>query len=223
MRAGSAGRARRDALAALARLFRERLVDPALRLGRTSHDQRPVQLLDPLAAERLGQLRRDGRRPRHHQQPARVPIQAMHEARPLAARGPRLEHAVDVPARPGAALDREAGRLVEHDQRVVLVQDARAQPFGIGRIDRVGPARAGAAGRWSADSGGMRMRLAGAEARIGLRAPAIHPHLAGAQQLLQPAMADLGEMTPEPAIEADLALVGADRPGLDLAHQPPAR
>jgi hypothetical protein len=147
----------------------------------------------------------------------------MHEPRPLAARGPRLEHAVHVPPRPGAPLDRKAGRLVEHDQGVVLMQDARAKPFGIVPIGGVrnwarGRARTGV-GRERRDAN----RLTGAETRIGLRAPAIHPNLPGAQQFLQPAMAELGEMTPEPAIEADLVLVGADRPGLDCAHQPPAR
>ena len=147
----------------------------------------------------------------------------MHEARPLAARSPRLEYAVHVPARPGAALDRKAGRFVEHDQRVVLVQDARAKPFGVGWID---PVRGRARGRGRRLVGRQRRDadgLTGAEARICLRAPAIHPYLPGAQQLVQAPMADLGEMTPEPAVEADLALVGADRPRLDLAHQPPAR
>jgi hypothetical protein len=128
-----------------------------------------------------------------------------------------------VPAGPGAALDREAGRLVEHDQGVILEQDVRAQPFGIGRVD---PVLGRARGRARRLVGGQRRdanRLTGAQPRIGLRATAIHSHLSGAQQLVQPPMADLGEMTPEPAIEADLAFVGSDRPGLDLAHQPPAR
>ncbi len=84
-------------------------------------------------------------------------------------------------ARPGAALDSETGRLVEHEERVVLEQNARAQPFGIGGIHALGCAllrdgrRRRRRQRRDADA------LARMEARISLRAPAIHPDLPRAQ------------------------------------------
>ena len=53
-------------------------------------------------------------------------------------------------------------------------------------------------------------------ARLG--ALAVDPHLAGAQELFEPAMAEAGEMTLEPAVEPKLGLVFADGDGGDAAH-----
>src|SRR5690606_32023889 len=131
-----------------------------------------------------------------------------------AAGGEGLEHAVDVAPRPGAALDGEAGRLVEDEERVVLVQDARAQPCRVRGVDALGCAALRSGPRLVRRQGRDADLLAGTEARARLDAPAIDPDLAGTQQPLQSAVADLREVTAEPAIEADLALVGTDRAGL---------
>ena len=50
-------------------------------------------------------------------------------------------------------------------------------------------------------------------------APGVDAHLAGAQQLLQIAVADVGEMHAEPAVEAHAGLVASDLDGFDrCAH-----
>ena len=66
--------------------------------------------------------------------------------------------------------------------------------------------------------------LAGLQPRVGLHALGVDPHLARAQQLLQVAVADVGEMHAEPAVEAQAGLVARDlrwsRPARSCQHQP---
>jgi len=152
---------------------------------------------------------------REEEDAARPAIEPVDQARPLAARGQRGEHPVQVARGPGAALDREPGRLVQDQERVVLVQDQRAQPFGVLRADgRLPPRRRSArlAQRRDPDA------LARAQAGVGRGPPAVDPDLAGPQQPLQPAVAELGEMPMEPAVEADLGLVRGDRAHFDPGH-----
>ena len=113
--------------------------------------------------------------------------------------------------------------LVEHHPRVILKQDARAQPRGVGWIDPIRcAARRGGARlvRWQRrDADG----LAGAQTGVRLRAMAIDAHLPSAQQPLQAAVGDLREVPPEPAIQAELTLVDADGARFDSAHCATAR
>ena len=51
--------------------------------------------------------------------------------------------------------------------------------------------------------------------RIGLHAPGVDAHLAGAQQLLQMAVGDVREMHAEPAVEPHAGLVARDLDGFD--------
>ena len=170
-----------------------------------------------MAAKRLGELGRGACASGDHQEPAGVAVEAVHEARPLALSGERRQHAVEVTPGPGAALHREPGRLVEDQERGVLVQDPGAQPVGVALVDDRGRAL-----RRRACGGRLERRdanaLPGAQAGAGLRAPAVDPHLTGAQQLLQPAVAQGGEVAAEPAIEPELGLVRGDRAQLDPAH-----
>ena len=138
----------------------------------------------------------------------------MDQPRPLlVAETQRVEHAVDMPLGPGAALDRQARRLVQHDDVVVLVDDQAADLLGVavrhGRdLARLGWRRRGDAGR-QADG------LAGLDAILALGALAVDADLAGAQKLLQGAVAQLGEMALEPAVEPQAGLVVDDGSGLD--------
>ena len=115
---------------------------------------------------------------------------------------------------PGAALHRQPRRLVQHDDLVVLVYDQAADLLGVavrhGRdLARLGRRRGGDAGR-QADG------LAGLDPVLALGALAVDADLAGAQKLLQGAVAQLGEMALEPAIEPQAGLVVGDGSGLDL-------
>ena len=131
----------------------------------------------------------------------------MHEARLLRrVEAQRLAQGVQMAAQAAAALDREAGRLVQGDQPVVPVEDPLPQ---LRRLVRVDPRGRFPSGRASLAEAERRHadRLARIEAQAGFGAPAVDPHLAGPQQLLQPAVAELGEAPPEPAVEPETGLV----------------
>ena len=138
----------------------------------------------------------------------------MDQPRPLlVAEAQRVEHAVDMPLGPGAALHRQPRRLVQHDDLVVLVDDQAADLLGIAVRDgrdlaRLGRRRGGDAGR-QADG------LAGLDPVLALGALAVDADLAGAQKLLQGAVAQLGEMALEPAVQPQAGLVVGDGAGLD--------
>src|SRR5260370_1033013 len=80
-----------------------------------------------------------GRRVARQEQDARsVRVEAMDEARPLGgieAQG--IERAVEMMRRSGAALDREAGRLVEHDDVGVAIEPGGADrgDVAVARLD----------------------------------------------------------------------------------------
>ena len=191
---------------------------PAAKRRAPDH-QRPIELVDLVLAERPGELRGGCGGLGDDQKAARVAIEPMHEAGPLTIARQRREHAVDVAPRPRAALDREAFRLVQDDQALVLDQNQAAQKGGIVAIDR--RLRPGGCER-----GGERRHadgLAGRKARVGLGSPAVDPHLAGAQQLLQPAVVQGREVTAKPAIKPKLGLARRHGPELDLAHDPAPR
>ena len=63
--------------------------------------------------------------------------------------------------------------------------------------------------RWNAD------RLAGLDARVGFGARAIDANLAGAQQLLQVPIGDVGKVGAEPAVEPHAGLGACNRDRLD--------
>ena len=182
---------------------------------RHADDDRPVELLGLAVAEGVAQPPGRQAGAGDQQQARRVLVQAVDQPRPLlVAETQRVEHAVDMPLGPGPALHRQARRLVQHDDLVVLVDDQAADLLGVavrhGRdLARLGWRRRGDAGR-QADG------LAGLDAILALGALAVDADLAGAQKLLQGAVAQLGEMALEPAVEPQAGLVVDDGSGLDL-------
>ena len=193
-----------------------RSIRPSAR--RSPDHQRPVELVDPMAAERPVSLAAARARPGDHQEPARVAVEAVHEARPLAA----AASAASMPSSAAGSRCRPGPRA----RPACRARGARRPRAGCGSAaSRRRPARRPAPRGAARRLGSLGERrdadaLAGAQARFGVRPPAIDPDLAGAQQLLQPAVAELGEMPAEPAIEAELGLVGSDRAHLDRAHRP---
>ena len=110
----------------------------------------------------------------------------------------------------GAALHREARRLVEDDDLVVAVEDRVACSIASSAGEHAGAAPAalravGASERRDAD------RLARRHPVAGLGALAVDPDLAGAQQLFEPAMGERRIMPPEPAVEAQRRRLGRRR------------
>jgi hypothetical protein len=125
-----------------------------------------------------------------------------------------LQHGVDVPLHARAALDGEAGRLVEDEHLRILVKERgpeKAAAVGLRRGRRLRPHVA------RLERGHAHL-LAGREPRGGLHATAVHPHLAGAQQLLQMAEAEARIVQLEPAVEPHPGLVALHLACLDAAH-----
>ncbi len=152
------------------------------------------------------------------QHAGRVAIEAVHEARTLAAEavGHAGEHAIDVPFGSAAALHGEAERLVEHEDVLVLVEDHAldAGPIGLGKPERRLDARRrrrllGAHDLRHADIG------AGFETLVALDPAAVDAHLSRAQQLLQIRVADIGKVDAEPPVKPHVGLGRLHFDGLD--------
>jgi hypothetical protein len=98
----------------------------------TPINQRPIGLLGVALAEGGRQLLRGAARAGDDENAGGVAVEAVHEARLLALRaGPGLQHLVDMPVDARAALHGDAGRLVQHDDLVVLMQQHARQQFVI--------------------------------------------------------------------------------------------
>ena len=147
-----------------------------------------------------------------------VAVNAMNETRAFTAEtvGHVFEHAVDMFLGAGAALHREAKRLVEHEHVLVLVDDHF--------FDEIAVALRDAERRLQTDAGFFRLAYNGGyadfhahfQAVVGLRAFGIDPHLPRTQQLLQIAVTDFGEVHAEPAVEPHLAFGLADANGFNF-------
>src|ERR1019366_39993 len=120
------------------------------------------------------------------------------------------EHAVEVARSAGAALHGEPHRLVEYQHVVVLKERDRPDEGAVllrlrrivARFRRLELKRRNA------------HRLPGFEAELGLRALAVHPHLAFANDALDMAERQARKPPLEKAIDAHAGFVGADRDGL---------
>ena len=108
-------------------------------------------------------------------------------ARGISRRAARARsRSIDAERDAAAAVDRESGRLVERDQRVVLVQDRRHRDAPRGRVGRRGRAD-GAAVR----IGGIRSSIARRARRAsGPTRPPVDPDLAAAQDPVDVALRD---------------------------------
>ena len=162
---------------------------PAGRVDVAPHE-RPVPAVDRAGRQRRHEARRRPRRAGHEQEARRALVEAVHDARAVgvvadarAARGTRASRPVDerAGALAGARVHDEAGRLVDHEQVVVLVHDghrrrrarprapasaavghvdldlvARAQPRGAGRRPGSPPTSTAPASMRSATSARLR-------------------------------------------------------------------
>ncbi len=115
-----------------------------------------------------------------------------------------------------AALDGEAGGLVEGDQPLVLIDDQAADEGSVLGLeltrDRLGR-RCG-----QVTQGRDAHLLAGFHTLAGLDPLAVEPELAGAAQLLHLAKGECREMRLDPAIEAPARLFLAHLNVIDLIH-----
>ncbi len=144
----------------------------------------------------------------------RVLVETMDQTRPLrvlARRRQRAEHAVDMVLGAGAALHGEAGRLVEHQHVVVLVEHDRLQKRAI--LLRLRGVFA-QLGRLELERRNAQI-VAGLDARLRLAALAVHPHLAFADDALDVTERQAGKFRLEETVEPHVVLVGGDGDGLD--------
>lgn len=208
---------RRDAFGARPALLGQRQIDRALQRRGRADGQRPVDLARILLLEGAGQRRGGARRARQHDDARGVAVEPVHQTRAFGRlECERVEHAVEMAFGFCAALYSKPGRLVEHQHRLVLVDDQRTDegrvlvaqgPFGLrrGLFDLLAERR-------------HTHRLAGREPCIGLRPRAVDPHLAGAQQFFEPAMGQRRIMPLEPAVEPNAVFVGGNADLRDFLH-----
>ncbi len=118
--------------------FGERQIDPALgRLGQSDRDS-PVGLSHPLFAKSAREEPRGRCSPGQHQNAARLLVEAVNQPGPLFISEPQpVQQPVEMPLGRGAALNREARRLVEDDHHLVHVEDGGLQHGLIRRPLRV--------------------------------------------------------------------------------------
>jgi hypothetical protein len=183
-----------------------------LALGRLRHalDRGPVHLAHAAGGEQLAEVGGHRAPLGHHQDARGVAVEAMDEARPLAELGFQpLQHAVDVPGHARAALDGEAGRLVEDIDVVVLIDHHVGEGVAL-----LGGERPCLVGRSGPREGEVERRhldlLIGLQPRVALGPAPVHPHLAGAQELVEVGVGELGIVQVEPAVEPHAGLVGGD-------------
>src|SRR6478735_2559912 len=112
----------------------------------------------------------------------------------------------------GSTLHGDPRRLVEHQEIVVLVKrdGGEKRALGLGqRLRRRRRRRRCGRQWWNANA------LSGGKARTRLGASAIDAYLAGAEQLLKPAVRQVGVMASEPAVEAHAVLARLYCPRFD--------
>ncbi len=145
----------------------------------------------------------------------------MDQAGPLQPLAPGGEQAVDVADGLGAALHRQARRLVQRQHLLVLIEH---QGAGEGDVPIGQPLAALAFG------GGVGQRRhahlgARGQARVRLGPRAVDPDLAGAGELVDLHVVQVRPAPLEPAVQTHPVLAGGDEQGPDLApaHASPRR
>ena len=124
---------------ARARVAADRRVDHAAR-GRIALHDREVDAAHAAVGELLHQARLRVDRLRHHEQPARVLVEAMddagarHAGKRRRVREQRVEQRAVGLA--GARMHHQSGRLVDHDQRGVLVHDLERHALRLRHVRR---------------------------------------------------------------------------------------
>ena len=128
-----------------------------------------------------------------------------------------IQHAIQVPLCAGPPLNSKARRFVQRHQIVVTIKNSLAQ-VRQGRLIRFMGRRV--APRWArvVRQGWHADGLAADQTVARLAAPPVQPDLAGAQQLRQMAVANMRELTAEPAVEAHIGITGTGREMADAGH-----
>ncbi len=167
--------------------------------------QRPIDFRRIALAQGFRECGSGGNRTRDHQHAGGIAIEAMDKARSLfLAEGERIKHPVDMLRQAGAALRCEAGRFVEHDHLLILIEDEIDQHASVLRFFR-------ARLRLVLLACVLQLRrqaqyLAAFETLVGFRAFAVDADLAGAQQFFQMAVRQCRVIAFEPAIQTDAAV-----------------
>ncbi len=117
------GLGRNDHLAVSdAGLHQGHLDDPLIGLH-VADDEGPVGLLRPSLGEGARQPRRRRRRLAEQQHAGGVPVEPMHQPRPLQSFAPGAQEPVHVTGGLGPALHRKAAGLVQREDLLVLIDD----------------------------------------------------------------------------------------------------
>jgi len=178
--------------------------------------KRPISFRNAAAAKDFAKFRRRNARFSEDKEAARILIEAVHEARTLAILFKRAKHAIEMARLFCASLHGETEWLVNCEYLIVLVNRQFSNEIDISAIRRRwrSPRRGGAlSNRRNAD------RLAGLDAPIRFRAPAIDAHLACAKQLFERAMAERRKIGPEPAVEPQPRILFLNRQCFNAAHR----
>ena len=208
--------------APVARRLDEAKADRAhLRIGQ-ARDGGPVDLARRAGTERLGQCARDAVGPGQQQNAGRVLVQPVNQLRPvLVAEHQRSGEAVHMPvALPRPALRRQARRLVQRDDMVVLPQHRRLNHPRVVTRDTHLALRRGGVGFRQGRHPDLRPRP---DPGGGLDPTAIDADLPGAAHLFDRALGDLRKALLQPAVETAFALGLGHGQGAQAAHARTAR
>ena len=193
-----------------------RSIRPGRGRGRAAHEG-PVGLARVPPGEGRRQPRRGVRRLAEREDAGGVAVEPVDEPGPGGPLAPGREQAVDVLEGLGAALDRQAGGLVEDEDIRVLVEHEAA---GEGDVPPLAAPRSPA--RLLRSERRHPHRRARRKPRVRLGPTAIDPDLARARQLVDLRLAQLRPAPAKPAVEAHAVLGGRDGDQLHimLAHAP---
>ena len=201
-------------LAAAARLLGERQFDQAVVDVGHAGDQRPIDLARRAAGKALGKVGGAAGGAGNQQDAGGILVEPVDQARARAVSGKGIKQPIDMLLGAGAALRREARRLVEYDGGAVLRQHHRLGQGDLvfGKCLARGRARAFGCGAARRDA----QHLAGDEAVFGCSSLAIDPDLPGASPAADRGEADLRQVALEPAVKPHPVVVRADGELADL-------
>ena len=186
--------------------FERQVHPPAAGLPPRSPEQRHVPLVEGSPAQRFVEGAERAPALGDDEAAGGVPVEPVRELEIPGLR-PGGPQQLDRPVRdPAPAVDREAGRLVQNEQPLVLVEDCAA--------DRPDPGRRRPSGRLR--PGGRRdrrdpHRFSRPEASTRPRPRAVHPDLAPAQQPVQAVAGDLRQLRVQEVVDPAAVVLVVDR------------
>ena len=189
-------------------------LDHPLRWPRRASDDRPIGLFRTPLGEGAGEMGGRRRSLSKDQHAGGVPVQAVHQLGSIDSLAPGAQQSVNVVHRLCATLDGEAGRLVERQHLVVLVEDQGADERCVAGGER---------GLLVARLLGVRKgrhphHCASGELGVRFDPAAIDADLARARHLLDLDMVQVRPAPLEPAIQPRAVLAGADIEGANFLH-----